>query len=102
MQMILRDIIEKSSHQFNFYISFFYTGALDASSQKDKHLTGTGTRSYVKLCKQITGIQLKVIGWLTAVVLIIVSIKCYDDSTSLSSHNLSNICETSIFNITLQ
>ena len=48
MQMILRDIIEKSSHQFNFYISFFYTGALDASSQKDKHLTGTGTRSYVK------------------------------------------------------
>ena len=48
LQMILRDIIEKSSHQYNFCISFFYTVALDASSQMDKHLTGPGTKSYVK------------------------------------------------------
>ena len=33
---------------FNFCVSFFYTVALDASSQNDMHLTGTGTRSYVK------------------------------------------------------
>ena len=48
MQMILRDIFEKSSHQYNFCISFFYTVALDAPSQKDKHLTGPGTKSNVK------------------------------------------------------
>ena len=48
MQIILRDNIEEYSHQYNFCISFFYTVALDAPSQKDKHLTGPGTRSYVK------------------------------------------------------
>ena len=48
MQMILRDIIEESSHPYTFCISFFNTVALDASSQRDKHLTGPGTKSYVK------------------------------------------------------
>ena len=33
---------------FNFCVSFFYTVALDTSSQNDMHLTGTGMRSYVK------------------------------------------------------
>ena len=33
---------------FNFCVSFFYTVALDASSQSDMHLTGTAAKSYVK------------------------------------------------------
>ena len=33
---------------FNFCVSFFYKVALDASSQNDIHLTGTGATSYVK------------------------------------------------------
>ena len=33
---------------FNFCVSFFYTVALDASSQNDMHLTGKDARSYVK------------------------------------------------------
>ena len=33
---------------FNFSISLFYTVALNATSQKNKYLTGTGTKTYMR------------------------------------------------------